>query len=335
MRLTLRQLEYIVTVQQLGSFSLAAERLNVSQPSLSTQIAAVEADFGVRLFTRGRGGAQATAKGLECVARARRILSEVETLRGAMTSTLPFGGRLRLGVLPSIGPYLLPQVMRALHRDQPDLRVIVREENTLSLDEGLRQGRFDAIISTPEDHPNTRQDPLFSEALWVAVTPDHPIADRRAVTASDLAGQRLLTLDTGHRLARIVYALAGASGGIVSDDYEGTSLDSVLLMAATGAGVAVLPDLFARRQAIHREEVIVRPLAMADAHRTISLLFPGDRPTDDSRARLTLAMRQAAQSLGLAGVGADTRTDAGAATPDRAGFGGVDQQATGRGARRP
>ena len=299
MRPTLRQLEYIVAVHQLGSFSLAADRLNVSQPSLSSQIAAVEADFGVRLFKRGRGGTQATAKGLECVHRARRILAEVETLRGVMTSVLPFGGRLRLGALPSIGPYLLPQAMRSLHGDQPDLRVVVREENTLSLDEGIRNGRFDAIISTPEDHPNTRQHPLFTEALWVAVTPDHPIAALERVEAADLAGQRLLTLDTGHRLARIVYGLAGLSGGIVSDDYEGTSLDSVLLMAATGAGVAVLPDLFARRQAVHREEVVVRPLGMPDAHRGISLLFPADQPSDPSHQRLSDVMRQAAMSFGL------------------------------------
>ncbi|SEP17993.1 transcriptional regulator, LysR family [Salinihabitans flavidus] len=300
MRPTLRQLEYIVTVHQLGSFSLAADMLNVSQPSLSSQIAAVEADFGVRLFMRGRGGTQTTAKGLECVRRAQRILTEVKTLRSVMTSVLPFGGRLRLGVLPSIGPYLLPQVMHSLHRDQPDLRVVVREENTLSLDEGIRNGRFDAIISTPEDHPNTWPHPLFTEALWVAVTTDHPIASLERVGAADLAGQRLLTLDTGHRLARIVYGLAGLSGGIVSDDYEGTSLDSILLMAATGAGVAVLPDLFARRQAIHREEVVVRPLVMPDANRGISLLFPRDQPSDDSHKRLISTIRNAAESLDLA-----------------------------------
>lgn len=300
MRPTLRQLEYIVTVHQLGGFGLAAQTLHVSQPSLSNQIAAVEADLGVRLFTRGRGGAHATAKGLEFVHRARRILAEVETLRSVMTSAVPFGGRLRLGVLPSIGPYLLPQVMQVLHRDQPDLRVIVREENTLSLDEGIRNGRFDAIISTPEDHPNTWQRPLFTEPLWVAVTTDHPIAALAQVNASDLAGQRLLTLDTGHRLARVVYGLAGLSGGIVSDDYEGTSLDSILLMAATGAGVAVLPDLFARRQAIHRDEVVVRPLAMADAHRGISLLFPADQSADDSHNRLVMTIRDAAKSLTLA-----------------------------------
>lgn len=300
MRPTLRQLEYIVMVHQLGAFGLAAETLNVSQPSLSNQIAAVETDLGVRLFTRGRGGAQTTARGLDFVNRARRILSEVENLRSAMSSDLPFGGRLRLGVLPSIGPYLLPQVVRSLHEQQPDLRVIVREENTLNLDEGIRNGRFDAIISTPEDHPNSWQSPLFTEPLWVAVAADHPIAARTEVGAADLTGQRLLTLDTGHRLARIVYGLAGQSGGIVSDDYEGTSLDSILLMAATGAGVAVLPDLFARRQAIHREEVSVRPLAMQDASRGISLMFPADQPVDPSRDLLVTTIRTAARSLSLA-----------------------------------
>ncbi len=300
MRPTLRQLEYIVAVHQLCSFSLAADTLHVSQPSLSNQIAAVEADLSVKLFKRGRGGTQATAKGLEFVHRARRILAEVENLRSVMTSTLPFGGRLRLGVLPSIGPYLLPQVMHSLHRDQPDLRVVVREENTLSLDEGIRNGRFDAIISTPEDHPNTWQQPLFTETLWVAVTADHPIASLDWVGTADLAGQRLLTLDTGHRLARIVYGLAGLSGGIVSDDYEGTSLDSIMLMAATGAGVAVLPDLFARRQAIHRKEVVVRPLDMPDANRGISLLFSRDQPLDDSCNRLAGIIRTAAKSLDLA-----------------------------------
>lgn len=300
MRPTLRQLEYVVAVHQHGSFVLAAELLNVSQPSLSNQVAAVEAELGVRLFHRGRGTTTATAKGLEFVRRARRILSEVESLRGVMISDLPFAGRLRLGVLPSIGPYLLPQVVQSLHRDQPDLRVIVREENTLSLDEGIRNGRFDAIISTPEDHSNTWQRPLFTEPLWVAVSRDHPLAALSQVAARDLSGQRLLTLDTGHRLARIVYALAGQSGGIVSDDYEGTSLDSILLMAATGAGVGVIPDLFARRQGVHRPEVTIRPLAMPDANRGISLMFPIEQPPSESHDQLTATLRAAAKALGLA-----------------------------------
>ena len=301
MRPTLRQLEYIVTVQRLGRFGLAADLLNVSQPSLSAQIAAVEDELGIRLFERSRGGVQITSKGEEFVARAQKILAEVQNLRQAMTSDAPFSGRLRLGVLPSIGPYLLPQVVKEIHHQQPDLRIVVREENTRDLEQGLRSGRFDAIISTPEDHPNTHQERLFNESLWVAVAVDDPLASQDAATAETLAGRLLLTLDNSHRLSRIVYALAADIGGVVSDDYEGTSLDSILLMAATGTGVAVIPELFARRQAIYREEVVIKPLDLPFANRDIALLFRAGQKTGVGPALLAAALRSAAKRLDLRG----------------------------------
>jgi LysR family hydrogen peroxide-inducible transcriptional activator len=275
MRPTLRQLEYLVKVAQLGRFGLAAEALNVSQPSLSAQIAEVEADLGQRLFLRSKAGAVPTAIGAEVVTRAQRILREVEDLRAFVRGGVPFGGRLRLGVLPSIGPYLLPPVVAQLHVDQPELRVILREESTLSLEQGLKSGRFDMIISTPEDHPNSLQHRLFDESLWVAVARDDPLAARTApVSARDLNARVFLTLDPGHRLSRIVYALASECGGMVSDDYEGTSLDSLRLMAASGAGVAILPELYARRHAGRSDEVAILPLAMAQANRSIALIQP-------------------------------------------------------------
>lgn len=303
MRPTLRQLEYIVTVQRLGRFGLAADLLNVSQPSLSAQIAAVEDELGIRLFERSRGGVEITSKGEEFVDRAQKILSQVEDLRQAMTSDAPFSGRLRLGVLPSIGPYLLPQVVKEIHKEQPNLRIVVREENTQDLEQGLRAGRFDAIISTPEDHPNTHQERLFNESLWVAVATDDPLADAKTATAENLSGRLLLTLDNSHRLSRIVYALAAEIGGMVSDDYEGTSLDSILLMAATGTGVAVIPELFARRQAIYREEVVIKPLELPFANRDIALLFRADQKMSLGPTLLATALRSAAHHLGLRGYG--------------------------------
>lgn len=300
MRPTLRQLEYIVTVHRLGRFGLAAQLLNVSQPSLSAQIALVEEELGIRLFERSRSSVQITAKGEEFVQRAQKILSDVQDLRRAMTSETLFSGRLRLGVLPSIGPYLLPQVVKTLHQNHPELRIVVREENTRDLEIGLRSGRLDAIISTPEDHPNTIQNRLFNESLWVAVATDDVLAGLDGpATAQDLMGQRLLTLDNSHRLSRIVYALAAQTGGVVTDDYEGTSLDSVLLMAATGSGVAILPELFARRQAIYREEVVVKPLDLPNANRDIALLFRHEDRTGTGQILLTQALRDAADKFGL------------------------------------
>ncbi len=300
MRPTLRQLEYVVTVSRLGRFGLAADVLNVSQPSLSAQISAVEQELGLRIFERNRGGVHATAKGEEFISRAQKILAEVQDLRHAVTSDAPVGGRLRLGVLPSIGPYLLPQAIKKIHQERPGLRIVVREENTRDLEQGLKSGRLDLIISTPEDHPNTMQQRLFNETLWIGVAVDDMLArDLHGVTAEDLRDRLILTLDQSHRLSRIVYALAAECGGVVSDEYEGTTLDSIVLMAASGVGVAVLPDLYARRQGIYRDEVRLRPLAIPNANRDIALL--ARRGEDDLQGRniLTQSLRKVARDMGL------------------------------------
>lgn len=304
MRPTLRQLEYIVTVSRLGRFSLAADVLNVSQPSLSAQIATVEQELGVRIFDRNRGGVQVTAKGEDFIARAQKILADVKDLRHAMSSDTPMGGRLRLGVLPSIGPYLLPQVIKEVHRLRPGLRIVVREENTRDLEQGLKTGRFDLILSTPEDHPNAVQQRLFNESLWVAVAVDDVLAqDQQGVSADSLQNRLFLTLDQSHRLSRIVYALAAECGGVVSDEYEGTTLDSIVLMAASGVGVAILPDLYARRQGIYRDEVRLRPLSIANANRDIALLARhAERPLP-GQAVLTDSLRAVARNMGLSVIG--------------------------------
>ncbi len=302
MRPSLRQLQYIVTVARLGGFGLAADALNVSQPSLSAQIAEVESELGARLFHRGRGGASPTAMGEEIVRRAQRILAQLEDLRSFARdgASKPFGGRLRLGVLPSIGPYLLPRVVAALHASHPELRILIREESTMQLEQGLRQGRFDLIISTPEDHPNTRQDRLFSEHLLIAVARDDPLAAGTGpVSAPDLRGRIFLTLDRGHRLTRIVYALASECDGLISEEYEGTSLDSIRMMAASGAGVAILPELYARRQAQGRTEIVIRPLAMAQANRVIALLQPADAPALPGTDLLCSALHSEIRRVGL------------------------------------
>ncbi|WP_170772845.1 hydrogen peroxide-inducible genes activator [Ruegeria lacuscaerulensis] len=300
MRPTLRQLEYIVTVSRLGRFGLAADVLNVSQPSLSAQIATVEQELGLRIFERDRGGVQVTARGEEFIARAQKILAEVQDLRHAMTNDTPVGGRLRLGVLPSIGPYLLPQVIKTVHQERPGLRIVVREENTRDLEQGLKSGRFDMIISTPEDHPNTLQQRLFNETLWIGVAVDDVLArDLHGVTAEDLRDRLILTLDQSHRLSRIVYALAAECGGVVSDEYEGTTLDSIVLMAASGVGAAVLPDLYARRQGIYRDEVRLRPLTIPNANRDIALLSRRGEAALPGQNILIQSLRTVAKGMGL------------------------------------
>ncbi len=290
MRPTLRQLEYIVAVAETGRIGLAAALLNVSQPSLSAQLSEVEADLGVMLFQRGRSGARPTPVGDEIVRRARQILHELQDLRAAAQGDGIFQGRLRLGVLPSIGPYLLPGVVQRLHKEHPSFRLVVREESTRDLDEGLRSGRLDMIISTPEDHPGARQTHLSTERLWAALALDHPLArSAEPVQLRVLKNQTFLTLGTKHRLSHIVAGLATRAGGRVSDEYEGTSLDAIRLMAASGAGIAILPSIYAATEARRGTDVSLRALDDPTACRDISLiqpLLPEPRPGSDLLAEI-------------------------------------------------
>jgi LysR family hydrogen peroxide-inducible transcriptional activator len=298
MRPTLRQLEYIVAVAETGQVGLAAAQLNVSQPSLSAQLAEVEADLGVTLFQRGRAGAKITPVGEEIVRRARQILHELQDLRAVARGGGIFQGRLRLGVLPSIGPYLLPGVVRRLHEEHPSFRLIVREESTRDLDEGLRSGRLDMVISTPEDHPGARKAHLFTEILWAAVALDHPLASHKPqITLDDLRSQTLLTLGSTHRLSHIVAGLAALAGGRVSDEYEGTSLDAIRLMAATGAGIAILPSIYAATEARRGTDVCLFALDDPSARRDIALIqpqLPEPRPGSDVLAEI---LRSEAETL--------------------------------------
>ena len=298
MRPTLRQLEYLVAVADTGRFGLAADRLNVSQPSLSAQIADVETELGARLFLRGRNGATLTATGTDVVQRARRILNDVEDLRAAIHGNGIFEGRLRFGVLPTIGPYLLPNIVRHLHRSHPEFRLVVREESTSDLEQGLNSGRLDMVISTIEDHPGTHADPLFEEDLWAAVARDDPLAEQSGPLPIDhLANRTLLTLGLRHRLARIVAVLAAQCGGLMSDDYEGTSLDAIRLMAAAGAGVAILPRLYVATEAVRRSDIVLRRIDHPLARRQLALIQPSGpspRPGSDMLAR---ALTQEADAL--------------------------------------
>ena len=298
MKPSLRQLEYIVEVANTGRISLAAEALNVSQPSLSAQLAEVEADLGVRLFHRGRSGSVITPAGTEIVRRARLILREVQDLRAAAKGGELFQGRLRLGVLPTIGPYLLPNVVKRLHVENPELRLILREESTRDLNDGLRSGRLDAIISTPEDHASGQAEHLFDELLWAAVPNDHILAQGDGpLGIKDLRGQTLLTLGSGHRLHHIVAGIATRAGGRVSDEYEGTSLDAVRLMAASGAGVAILPSIYAATEGRRGMDLILRRIEDRNARRSIALIQAIAPEPILGSAELANIMREEAETI--------------------------------------
>lgn len=298
MRPTLRQLQYIVAVSETGRFHEAAKSLNVSQPSLSAQIADVEQQLDIQLIERGRNGALMTPQGEEFVRRARLILRDVEDLKSAMKSEKgALSGRIRLGVLPSVGPYLLPPVVKDLHRSYPQLRLVVEEHWTDTLQTRLLDGTLDCVISTPEDHKDMASALLFEEHLWVCAAPDDPLAGSGPVRIEALKDREILSVGQSHRLSRTVQSLADEAEAKMSGVFTGTSLDAIRHMAATGAGVALLPAIYALSEASRDADLVLRPLDHPIAMRRVALIWRSTSPMADSFAQMAGILRDDAHAI--------------------------------------
>lgn len=273
--------------------------MNVSQPSLSAQIADLELELKAHLIERGRHGAIMTPAGDEVVRKARLILKQVEDLK----TTSQMGksiltGRIRLGVIPSVGPYLLPAATQKLHKLYPDLRLGVHEGRTIDIDSQLREGKLDVLISTVEDHPDSKHIPLFEESLWICVPTDDRLASQRGpVKLKDLSNTSLLSLGHGHHLNLAIHDLAVKSGAFVSSEYEGTSLDAIRQMAAMGAGVAILPSLYTLVEAVRDKGLVLRRIDHAKAQRQICLIWRDTSPLAESFGELALILKQAAEEI--------------------------------------
>lgn len=283
MRPTLRQIEYFVAVADHGAFGTAANALLVSQPSLSKQLSTMEDEMGVRLFERTSRRVMLTPTGRAVLGRARSILSDMRDFKAMLRNTSSlFAARLSIGVLPSVGAYFMPIANRRLHSLYPDLRLIVQEGATRQLLDLLKDGRIDAVIGTPTSDPEFKSVPLFEETLWICAASDDPLSSSNGpVALSELTNRPLLSLREGFSLRDRVAQLAAEAGTYVSQDYEGASLDAVRQMAVMGAGVAILPSLYALAEAVRDPEFVVRRLDHPDATHSIALHWRRTSPSAD------------------------------------------------------
>jgi len=245
---TLRQLEYLVAVADLQHFGRAADACGVSQPTLSQQIHALEERLGVPLIERRVSGAELTPIGREITARARRLVIEVQDIRDlARRAADGLVGTIRFGVTPTLGPYLMPPIVAALHREQPELRMFVREGIPVDQALALSRGTLDMMLGPlPIDGGDLEVYPLFRERLFLVAPPDHSLAASSSLSTADLKGESVLSLDPRHHLHRQVATICDELGMTLLRDYEGTSLDSVHQMVASGLGLAILPEFYIR-----------------------------------------------------------------------------------------
>ena len=271
---TLRQLEYLVTLADAGSFAGAARLANVSQPTLSQQVKALEARLGVKLLERSASGAILTPIGRSIVPKARSVLAEVSNLKAlARSAATGLTGTLRLGTTPTLGPYLLSPIIAELHRSAPGLRLYVREGIPDDQALALSRGDLDVLLGPlPITGADLEVEPLFREPLHLVSAVDSELASR-PLKPAELAGQTLLSLDTRHHLHRQVSEIAAAHGMVVSPDYEGTSLDSLHQMVASGLGVTVLPALYLRSDVGGSAGLATVDVAGWKAHRSVALAW--------------------------------------------------------------
>jgi|KBSMisStaDraftv2_1062788.scaffolds.fasta_scaffold00553_2 LysR family hydrogen peroxide-inducible transcriptional activator len=242
--LSLRQLEYVVAVADHLGFRRAAEACHVSQPSLSAQVIQLERALGVRLFERDRRRVRLTGAGEELLVRARRVLATARDLVDASLRLAdPLAGPLRLGVIPTVAPYVLPSVVPPVARTHPRLQLLIREGRTAELIRELHAGTLDAaLLAHGAELAGLAEERVADDAFVLATPRGHPLARRRAVGVEELAGHEVFLLEDGHCFRDQVLPLC-ARGGAHEAGFRGTSLSTLAQMVGAGAGVTLLPML--------------------------------------------------------------------------------------------
>jgi len=272
---SLRQLEYLVTLSEELNFRKAAARVHVSQPTLSGQILELERRLGVVLFERSRHAVHLTPIGKASASRARQVLKDVEDLcdltRQASES---LGGVIRLGVPPTLGPYLLPYVVPSLHNDYPDLKLYIREEPPKALEHSLLEGTYDLLLTAmPVMGDEFTAHTLFHEPLLVGLPAEDSLSKQQKIRMSDLTGKPVLALENSHRLYDQVQNLTNSFGGHLQAEYEGTSLDTLRQMVGMGMGISFFPALYVRSEMVNDSHVVARPMKDLSPARTIGLVW--------------------------------------------------------------
>lgn len=318
---TLRQLQYAAAVADLRSFRRAAERCHVSQPSLSAQVIQLEEQLGVRLFERGSRKVLVTAAGEAVLLRLRRLLLEADDLADSVRQLGdPLAGTLRLGVIPTVSPYLLPEIVPELRTRHPALSAVWVEDKTENLVEALREGRLDgALLALEAPLGEVEREVVCEDPFVLAAAPGHPLVQTLTpATPQELRGAGFLLLDDGHcfRDQALTYC-ATARGREL--DFRATSLATLAQMVAGGAGVTLLPRI-ALPVENRRSELAVRRLASPEPHRTLALVWRPRSPLGPALRRLAATIRDAcgaaeARLAAAAGGGAVPAPRRGATRP--------------------
>ena len=288
-----RQLQYVVAVAETLGFHKAAERCHVSQPTLSAQVKQLEDVLGVQLFERDRRRVLLTAAGAVVVAHARRVLLEIDDMIAAAKQLVePCSGTFRIGVIPTIAPYLLPDVVPAVRFRYPKLQLVFREEKTDAVVADLREGRLDAgLLALEADIGEWASGRIADDPFVVALPAGHRLARKKRVGARDLDDENVLLLDEGHCFRAQALAVCNRAGAKESE-LRATSLSTLAQMVSSGSGITLLPQIAVAVEN-RRGQLEVRPFTSPAPHRTIALIWRPQSPFAETFRDLAEVFRSA------------------------------------------
>jgi len=290
---TLKQLQYLIALHEHGHFGRAAESCFVSQSTLSAGLRELESLLGVTLVERTRRVVRFTPLGTKVVAKAHRLLREAEELTELVRSSgQPLSGELRMSVIPTIAPFLLPRILPRLRRDRPQLKLFLREEPSAAAIESLHHGRADCVLlALPFATGEVEVEPLFADALWVAFPKDDPRDPPAQVSPALIDENRLLLLEDGHCLKDHALAACNRPELQASATMIGTSLHTLVQMVDNGLGLTMLPEMALQAGILHDTAIVARPLKSPNASREIALVWRKNSPRGDEFRLLAEELR--------------------------------------------
>lgn len=293
---TMRQLRLFLALVETGHFGRAAERCFVSPSTFSGAIKKMEATLGVRLLDRESSGVKLTPAGEDIVPLARAVLVNAEEMLNRCKR--PARRRaVKLGVIPTIGPYMVPSVLERLNRAAPDVRLNIVEDRTADLVRSLQQGRVDmAILALPADTGGLNTEKLFDEELMLCVSKQHPLARVRTIRADDIQRHRLIVLKDGHCLRDHALVVCGGARSGSNEIVECSSITMMLQMISMNEGVALLPRMATNAELKNFPEIKTRPIIDMNVKRTIALCWMSPADQDNELTPVINALLKACKS---------------------------------------
>jgi len=291
--MNIRDLKYLVAVDETQHFGKAADRCCVSQPTLSMQLKKLEEELNVQLFERTSKQVLTTEIGKKIIEKARQVLSEIETLKQlAQMAQDPYSGQIRLGIIPTMGPYLLPKLMPEITHQYPKLSLVLYEDKTEVITEKLSQGELDAIIlALPIDCENFSMETLFVENFYAAVPKTHVLAKKRALNMQDLENEQLLLLGEGHCFRDQALEACRFSGAQLKSGFQATSLETLRHMVAANVGITLLPKMMVDTLPKQRD-IVILPFVDPVPSRQVGLLWRENSPAATAAKAITALVRQ-------------------------------------------